>query len=107
MAHAAAEGDVMRLGYFVSSICLFCAGAVSLFAAPSASADAVSIPVLPVRGAASLSMLSPPAGSLADAPLRLKSTRSSGQAPDYRGLLSAPEAAPPLLVKNPFLPAAQ
>jgi hypothetical protein len=62
---------------------------------------------LPVRGAASLSMLSPPAGGLADAPLRLKSTRSSGQAPDYRGLLSAPEAAPPLLVKNPFLPAAQ
>jgi hypothetical protein len=97
----------MRSGYFVSSICLFCAGAIFLFAAPEASADAVSIPVLPVRSAAPLSLFSPPAASQAEAPLPLKSTRSSGPLPDYRRLLPAPDAAPPLLVKNPFLPAAQ
>jgi hypothetical protein len=86
---------------------LFLASAVLLFAALSAEAGTVSSPVPQDRGAGGLTFFSPSPGSVAEAVPPTRSTLFSDPLQAHRERSLAPMAPPPVLVKNPFSPAAQ
>lgn len=84
----------------------FLAGALLLFAAHGVKADAVPVSALPDWSRAGLTFFSLPLGGTAETPSPVKSTRSSEKPHIYGGQLHGPPPMPPMLVKNPFLPAA-
>jgi hypothetical protein len=95
------------MSYLAKCTSPFLAGALLLFAAESAKANAVRAPAPLYRGSAGLTFLSFPLDSTAEAARPVRSPRSNELQHAHGAHL--PEAAyiPPVLVKNPFLPAAQ
>jgi len=105
--HAAALGNVMRMRCLAKWARLFLAGGLLQFAADGVKADAVPVSALPDRGHADLTFFSFPLGGTAEAPSPVKSTRSSEPPHINGGQLPGPSPMPPMLVRNPFLPAAR
>ena len=103
--HAAALGNVMRMRCLAKWARLFLAGVLLQLSADSVKADAVPVSALTDWGHAGLTFFSFPLGGAAEAPSPVKSTRSSEPPHIYRGQLPGPPPLPPMLVRNPFLPA--
>jgi hypothetical protein len=103
--HAAALDNVMRMRCLAKWARLFLAGVLLQFAADGAKAAAAPVSALPDRGRAGLTFFSFPLGGAAEAPSPAKSTRSSEPPHIYGGQLPWPSPMPPMLVRNPFLPA--
>ncbi len=97
----------MRMRCLAKGARLFLAGALLLFAAQGVKADAVPVSALPDRGHAGLAFFSLPLGATAEVPSPVKSIRSSEPPHIYGEQLHGPPPMPPLLVRNPFLPAAR
>jgi hypothetical protein len=101
-----AAAEVMRMRCLAKCTRLFLAGGLVLIAAQGVKADAVPVSALPDRGHAGLTLFSLPLGGTAEAPSSVKSRRSFEPPHIYGGQLRGPPPMPPMLVRNPFLPAA-
>jgi hypothetical protein len=95
----------MRMRCLANFMRPFLAGALLLFDAHGVKADAVPVLALPDQGHANLTLFSLPLGGTAEAPFSVKSTRSFEAPHIYGGQLRGPPPMPPMLVRNPFLPA--